>query len=124
VLPAFDLVRNFPVPKIWERGFWKTARSIPFGNYDVIQTHTRFFLSSFMGGIFAKAHGKKWVHFEHGSGYVVSDRWLVSYCSRLFDKTVGKWILRSADQVIAISQACKKFVNAEFTPREVPVIYS
>lgn len=77
-----------------------------------------------MGGIVAKIYGTQWIHFEHGSGYVVSNSTLVSFCSKLFDRTIGKWILRSANQVIGISEACKNFVHEEFTSREVSVIYS
>jgi hypothetical protein len=36
----------------------------------IIQTHTRFFLSSFIGWLFAKYHKLKWIHIEHWSDYV------------------------------------------------------
>ncbi len=123
VLPAFDLVKNFPVPKIWSPEFWQALREIREFGGDIVQTHTRFFLSSFLGGIYAKLRRKKWVHIEHGSGYVVSDQKLVTFFSRFFDRTIGSWILRHADHVIAISEACKAFVHKEFVNREVTVIY-
>jgi len=123
LLPAFDLVKNFPVPQIWSFGFWRAFREIWAFGGDIVQTHTRFFLSSFIGGIYAKLHRKKWVHVEHGSGYVVSEKKLVTFFSRVFDRTIWKWIFISADRVIAISEACKTFVLEEFINREVTVIY-
>lgn len=123
ILPAFDLVKNFPVPKIWSFGFWSAFREIKTFWGDIIQTHTRFFLSSFVGGIYAKWHRKKWVHIEHGSGYVVSEKKLITVFSQVFDRTIGKWILTHADEIIAISEACKTFVLNEFIHREITVIY-
>lgn len=123
ILPAFDLVKNFPVPKIWSFGFWRAFREIRTFGGNVVQTHTRFFLSSFIGGIYAKWHRKKWVHIEHGSGYVVSEKKLVTIFSRVFDRTIGRWILTNADAIIAISEACKTFVLNEFIHREITVIY-
>ncbi len=92
LLPAFDIIPNFPVPKFWKREFWEilknintslnsnlnnTSLAIPLNlrewNKDekiIIQTHTRFFLSSFIGWLFAKYHKLKWIHIEHWSDYV------------------------------------------------------
>ncbi|MDD5376749.1 MAG: glycosyltransferase family 4 protein [Candidatus Gracilibacteria bacterium] len=123
ILPAFDLVKNFPFPAFWRREFWDAFREVRKFDAQIIQTHTRFFLSSLIGGIYAKRHRKKWVHIEHGSGYVVSDKWMVAFFSKLFDRTIGLWILRSADSIIAISEACKRFVQSEFADRDISVIY-
>jgi len=73
ILPAFDIIPNFPVPKFWKKSFWQILRLVSSqckNNQTIIQTHTRFFLSSLLGGIFAKYHKIKWVHIEHGSDYV------------------------------------------------------
>lgn len=123
VLPAFDLVTNFPFPAFWKKEFWNMFQEIRKFNAQIVQTHTRFFLSSLIGGLYAKFSGIRWVHIEHGSGYVVSDKQIVTFFSRFFDKTVGLWILWAADSVIAISEACKTFIRTEFLDREVSVIY-
>ncbi|MDD2916227.1 MAG: glycosyltransferase family 4 protein [Candidatus Gracilibacteria bacterium] len=123
ILPAFDLVKNFPFPAFWRKEFWQAFREIRKHKVDIIQTHTRFFLSSFIGGLYAKLSRTKWVHIEHGSGYVISDKWIVAFFSKLFDRTVGRWILSRADSVIAISEACKQFIETEFMEREVSVVY-
>lgn len=123
ILPAFDLVKNFPFPAFWKKEFRQAFREIRKYEAGAIQTHTRFFLSSFIGGLYAKFTRTKWVHIEHGSGYVVSDKWIVTFFSKLFDRTIGLWILSCADSVIAISEACKRFVQEEFVKRGVSVVY-
>lgn len=123
IVPAFDLVKNFPFPAFWKKEFWKVFGEIRGIKAQIIQTHTRFFLSSFIGGLYAKFTHTKWVHIEHGSGYVVSDKWIVTFFSKLFDKTIGSWILWRADLIIVISEACKRFVQTEFVNREVSVVY-
>ena len=54
---------------------------------------------------------------------MVSDKWMVTFFSRAFDRTIGLWILSSADSVVAISEACKRFVQNEFVDRDISVIY-
>jgi hypothetical protein len=57
LLPSFDIVPNFPVPKFWKKEFWNVLKELkplltsPYQGRDssVIITHTRFFLSSFIG---------------------------------------------------------------------------
>lgn len=70
VIPAFDLIANFPFPKIWSPDFWSAIRRMREFDPDVIQTHTRFFLSTLLGGVCAKLWKKRWCHVEHGSDYV------------------------------------------------------
>ncbi|MDD5770328.1 MAG: hypothetical protein PHE25_05130 [Candidatus Gracilibacteria bacterium] len=58
LLPAFDLIANFPFSKFWKKEFWKILTSpltplLQGERYNresiIIQTHTRFFLSSLIG---------------------------------------------------------------------------
>lgn len=67
IMPAFDIISNYPFPKFWQKQFWSVLSEVKQRNPDIIQTHTRFFLSTFIGGICAKFWKKKWVHVEHGS---------------------------------------------------------
>ena len=74
LFPSFDIIANFPVPKIWKREFWKVLKELK--NYILqnqntrIISHTRFFLSSFIAGLFARKNKIQWIHIEHGSDYV------------------------------------------------------
>lgn len=112
--PAFEAVPNFPVPKFWTAEFREVLKKARATAPDVIVTHTRFFLASFLGMALAKLWKIRHVHVEHGSGYVVSSSFAVRAFSRFYDETLGKWTVRSADSVVAISQACADFVKTAF----------
>lgn len=128
IIPSFDLISNFPVPKFWKREFWEILRRIKCSILDsqeeyVIQTHTRFFLSTLLGGIFSRYYGKKWVHIEHGSDYVRLWSKTKSNLSYLYDRLIWKWIFKNADIIIAVSEACKKFIINNFIDRDISIIY-
>lgn len=146
ILPAFDIIPNFPVPKFWKKDFWKilkrinpshnilrnpSSKILPLSLMEgenkekwIIQTHTRFFLSSLLGWLFAKYHKLKWVHIEHGSDYVKSTSKLVEKLSYFYDKIVWTWIFKKADKIVAISNWVKKFIQNEFTKKDIEVIYN
>ncbi len=123
LLPSFDIISNFPVPKFWKKIFWEILFLPELRNW-IIQTHTRFFLSSFLWGVFSKITKQKWVHIEHGSDYVKLSSNLKSKISYLYDRVIGKWIFLYADKVVAISKACKNFIQKEFVNREIEIIYN
>lgn len=143
LLPAFDIIPNFPVPKFWKKKFWevlrilkwfchpelvlgsfiKQSKSTLWNNSWIIQTHTRFFLSSFFGGLFSKYYKLKWVHIEHWSDYVKLWSKFKSNISYIYDRIIWKWIFTKADKIVAISEWVKKFIENEFINREVEIIY-
>ncbi|MGE4443522.1 MAG: glycosyltransferase family 4 protein [Candidatus Altimarinota bacterium] len=123
LLPSFDIISNFPVPKFWKKIFWEILFLHELRN-GIIQTHTRFFLSSFLGGVFSKITKQKWVHIEHGSDYVKLSNNLKSKISYLYDRVIGKWIFRYAYKIVAISEGCKNFIQRGFVNREIEVIYN
>lgn len=131
ILPAFDIIPNFPVPKFWKKEFWKVLK-IPLSQLFpqrekevryIIQTHTRFFLSSFIWWLFAKYHKLKWVHIEHWSDYVKLGSIFKSKISYIYDRIIWKWIFKKADKLVWVSNACKEFIQKEFVNRKVEVIY-
>lgn len=130
VIPSFEIINNFPMYKI---GNTKTKlifeylketflEKVDLNSIRVI-THTRFFLTSLLWWIFARKNKIKWIHIEHGSDYVKLSSKLKTYLSIIYDKLFWKWIFKKADSVLAISEACKKFINNEFIKREVSVFY-
>lgn len=123
VLPAFDVVHSFPFPMFWMPSFWSGIFRAKNWKPEVIHTHTRFFLSSFLGGILAKFWKKPWIHIEHGSGFVVSGSNIISQVSRWYDATLGKWTLIHTDEVVAVSEACEHFVRDVFGVKKVRTIY-
>ncbi len=123
MLPAFDIVHGFPFPKFWKKEFWAGIQAAKKWKPEIIHTHTRFFLSSFLGGIFSKWYHIPWIHIEHGSGFVVSGNRIIEYGSKLYDHTIGKWTLRWADMIITVSKACEDFVRESFGVKKVQTIY-
>ena len=127
LLPSFDIIPNFPVPKIWKREFWQVFKELRIyisEQKDIrVFSHTRFFLSSFIAGLFARKNKLKWFHIEHGSDYVKLSSKLKSKISYIYDQLIWKWIFKKADKVLGISEACKKFIVGEFVEREVEVFY-
>lgn len=123
LIPAIDIVSNFPLPKIWTYQCRFVLKQAKLFQADVVQTHTRFFLSSWMGWIFARKNKIKWVHIEHGSDYVKLGSKFKTFVARLYDKSLGNWTLRKADKVVGISNACKNFIQKEFGREDVQVIY-
>ena len=122
VLPAFDIIHNYPFPKFWTSQFRSVLKQVKKRNPDIIQTHTRFFLSTFLWGLCAKLWKKKWVHVEHGSGLVKGlVRWK-SWISNVYDYTLGKLCFNSADEIVAISKWNLPFIR-KFSKTPTKVIY-
>lgn len=122
IIPAFDIISNYPFPKFWTPQFRSVLKQVKKWNPDIIQTHTRFFLSTFIGGICAKLWKKKWVHVEHGSGLVKGlVRWK-SWISNAYDYTLGKLCFNGADQIVAISKWNIPFIK-KFSKTPIEVIY-
>lgn len=122
IMPAFDIISNYPFPKFWKKQFWSVLSEVKQRNPDIIQTHTRFFLSTFIGGICAKLWKKKWVHVEHGSGLVKGLIWRKAFFANVYDYTLGKLCFSSADQIVAISEWNIPFIK-KFSKTPIEVIY-
>lgn len=127
VIPSFEIINNFPMYKFWDKKtklifnyLWEFISKNQ--NIRVI-THTRFFLPSLFWWLFARNHKLKWIHIEHWSDYVKLSSKLKTKLSIIYDKIFWKWIFKKADSILAISEACKNFINNEFTKREVSVFY-
>ena len=122
VLPAFDIIHNYPFPKFWTPQFRSVLKQVKKRNPDIIQTHTRFFLSTFLWGVCAKLWKKKWVHVEHGSGLVKGlVRWK-SWISNAYDYTLGKLCFNSVHEIVAISKWNLPFIT-RFSKTVTKVIY-
>ncbi|MDD3645911.1 MAG: glycosyltransferase family 4 protein [Candidatus Gracilibacteria bacterium] len=141
VVPSIEIINNFPVYKIWSKEYKIIKKYLKqkIGdnkNYWRVITHTRFFLTSFIGGLSARSphpnplpskereyNRIKWIHIEHGSSYVLLSSKLKSYISIIYDKTIGKWVFKKADRVLAISKVSKEFILNKFIKREISVFY-
>jgi glycosyltransferase involved in cell wall biosynthesis len=124
VIPAFDIIPNYPVPKFWTRQYWSIINEVKKRNPDVIQTHTRFFISSFLWWWCSRRWKKKWVHIEHGSDYIQVSSWFTNKVAYIYDRIIWKWVFKKASFIVPISNACRRFIEKEFWRRKnVQVIY-
>jgi len=122
ILPAFELISNFPVPKIRSPTFWSQIQKIKAEKADIIHTHTRFFLSTFLWWLLAKLRKIKRIHIEHGSGFVKGLSWRKTAFARCYDQILWRLIFRLADSLVAISQGNLRFIQ-QFTSKKISVIY-
>lgn len=92
-------------------GYLKLKSLLKNGNYDLINTHTRFFLLSFLGIFLGKKIKTKTLHVEHGSGFVEHGNKLIELCAWIFDKTLGSYVLRNAAVVTGVSKSVCRFAE-------------
>jgi glycosyltransferase involved in cell wall biosynthesis len=119
--PAFELIPNFPVPKLWAPSFWRALRSARPTESDVFVSHTRFFLSSGFALLCARALGRPLLHVEHGSDYVQLSGRGPRLAARAYDLVLGRLLLRHANAVVAVSDAAAGFVR-RLSGRDVVVV--
>jgi glycosyltransferase involved in cell wall biosynthesis len=120
--PAFELIPNFPVPKVWSRGFRRARRSVSASKHDVYVSHTRFFLTSALALLCARLRGKPLLHVEHGSDYVQLNSLVLRRLAWAYDRLIGRPLLRRAGAVVAISAAAAEFVR-ELADRDAEVVH-
>lgn len=128
VCPSLEIINNFPIYKVWDKKYWIIMQYLKEiiweNNKDFrIITHTRFFLTSLIWWLFARKNKIKWIHIEHWSEYVKLNSKIKSYISYIYDLVIWKWIFKRANAVLAISNACKIFINKKFTNRNIDIFY-
>ena len=79
--------------------------------FDLINTQTRFFSTSFLGLIFAKIRGKPLVHTERGTRHSVLPNKLIESLGKAYDHTIGSLIVKSSARSIAVSEAAAGFLK-------------
>lgn len=121
ILPCIEVIPWYPLPVFWRKNFRKVLRFLAQLPFDMIHTHTRFFLTSLVGGIFARRTRKKRVHIEHWVDYVKMNSRRKTAIAYIYDHTIGRGIFRYCDMCIAISEWCKRF-SQKFTRKDIPVI--
>lgn len=104
-LPIADVI-SFPSPGTTRR----IADYLKAERIDAVSTHTRFFPMSLVGLRAARAAGIPTIHTEHGSGFVASGSPVIAVGSRAVDVTAGRYVLRRAERVLAVSPQAADFV--------------
>ncbi len=112
VVPSIEIITNYPIPKFWKRDFWEIITLWLSFKPDIIHTHTRFFIFTFIGGIIAKLKWIKRLHTEYWSGYV--DTWNIFFnvLSKIYDRTIwGFFVFNFCTYRVSVSNACKNFMK-------------
>lgn len=110
-IPCWNaLNRTFPIPK----PSLKTLSIfclIYKNDYDIVNTHTRFFITSFLGAIFAKMKKVPLVHIEHGSTHSILTNKFVSFINIIYDHFIGFIIIKLAHASVGISKPSCDFLR-------------
>ena len=92
-LESYGLLgNNYPLPKVNIKNI-KTLRKIFKNEYLFVNTHTRFFMSSFFGFTVSKLKSTKFIHTEHGAGPVVLNNLFLNLISNIYDIIIGRMII-------------------------------
>lgn len=113
--------RTYAVPML--SGYLQIKKIFAQNKYDIINTHTRFFFSSFLGIWFGKKHSIPVVHTEHGSGFVKNGNFWVELIAKIYDHTLGKYTLKNATVVCGVSKSVCDFAKKLGAP-ETHTIYN
>ncbi len=121
--PAIELIPNYPFPKFWIGAFWNSWQILHEEKYSLVLSRTRFFFTSLMAWRYARKMKRPWVHIEHGSDFATFNSSWKTLLGKLYDRTLGSWVLRHSTVNIANSNASARFVQELSGREDCKVIY-
>ncbi|MGV8172447.1 MAG: glycosyltransferase family 4 protein [Candidatus Woesearchaeota archaeon] len=92
--------------------------------FDYIITQTRFFNTTILGCRIAKKYGIPLIHIEHGTMHSPIKNPILNMFGKLYDHTIGKQIIRSADKTIGISKSSGVFIKHLYRKAEPKIVYN
>lgn len=104
--PILGGTYNLPGLKAWRR--FKVL--LQTEQFDLVNTHTRFFLTSLMVTKLTKSFKIPHIHIEHGAMFVPHSNPLVRLAARIYDECLGRYVIKSADLVAPLSAKGREFV--------------
>lgn len=126
-IPSVEIISNFPIYNFFHSRTWTIfsylRESLKSSETNFVITHTRFFLTSFFGWLFAKRNNIPFIHIEHGSGHAILSNKMYTLLGVCYDMTLWKWTCKKAYCVCAVSEACKDFVRKKMVSRDVEILY-
>ncbi len=104
--------KKYPVPKPGEM-ISLLKKLSKKKKFDYIFTNTRFFNICAYAPFFKKYSNPKAkiIHIEHGTKHTDNESLLVYWVNYLYDYTLGRFVVRSADSIFGISDKSRKFVH-------------
>lgn len=121
--PAFFIIPNYPVPKIWKISFWRILHQVYKNDHDLIVSRIRFFITSFIALIYAKCTRKPLIHIEHCSDFVQMSSAFKNVIARIYDYTLGRAVLAFSTKNIANSQKTADFCSKLYKKSHCTVIH-
>jgi glycosyltransferase involved in cell wall biosynthesis len=102
---AFGLGIPYPIPQINSfKPFYKRVNQS-----DLVHVHGHPYLSSLYAAIVAKFTHKPIVLTQHNT-FIEYEGWRWDHVEWLNDATIGKQVIRSADRILTVSNATKRYV--------------
>ncbi|MGH9043995.1 MAG: glycosyltransferase family 4 protein [Acidimicrobiales bacterium] len=111
---------NVPVPLMDPKmflGIWRRARQA-----DVVIAHGHVFIGTIYAAAVARLTKKPLILVQH-SPYVEYGP-ILATAERLADRTIGRWVIRSARRVIAVSEPTSQFVRSLVPEAAVATVHS
>lgn len=122
-LDAWNLLGGqYPIPKISYKNLL-LIRKLSSHQYNVLNGHTRFYITTLMGLLFAWYCRIPYYHTEHGTTHTVFSNILLSFIARLYDHTIGRLVISRAEKVIVVSEAAGHFAQ-HLGAKEFSVVYN
>ncbi len=121
--PIVEPVTHFPFPAFWKQDFWGIFSTISSENTSHILSHIRFAPTTWLAFFLARRRKIPYIHVEHGTGFLIHRNPFIAWVAKMVDLTIGRYIIRHADQVVAISHAGKKWIQETFGREDISVIY-
>lgn len=118
-IPILD--RTYAIPT--KKGRKQLHQIFEQNPYDFINTHTRFFLTSYYGIKFGEKYLIPVIHTEHGSGFVKHSCKPVAWIAKVYDYTLGKYVFKNADLVCGVSRSACDF-SKKLGARKTEVVYN
>lgn len=115
------LSRTYAIPT--KNGMKQLKEIFRNNSYDVVNTHTRFFFTSYHGIKIGKKYHIPVIHTEHGSGFVKHRSKIVQSIAKLYDLTLGKYTLKNADIVCGVSKSACQFAK-KLGAKKTKVVYN
>jgi len=110
-LPAWNIMGGtYPIPKPTPATF-KVLRKLCKKQFDLVNTQTRFFFTSFIGLVFARFKRVPLVHTERGTRHSITPNKLAEAIGKIYDHTIGSLIVKAAWKNIGVSQAACDFAK-------------
>ncbi len=99
---------RYPIPR--PGSLIRTLRMLSSRDYLFVNTHTRYFIDSLIGCIYAKLRRIPFIHTEQGASFTRVRSPFIRLASYLIDQTFGRIVLSLADELVTVSTAAGAFV--------------